>query len=198
MRTANIIKSAKCISLRVCAGVCLGGMLALSAVHLAHAESFSAPSGIAILGGYGSNVDVAGAEVFWDNFYSNAWFKDHGLVTRLVAEVGYWHSRDDKNEHSPVVNVGVTPQVRWLAPQLGAVRPFLEAGIGVRLLSHTQIDERRMAIAAQFGERLGVGFSFGPQDRYETALFLQHVSNGRIKQPNNGFTYFGLNLRMKL
>ncbi|MBI5923615.1 MAG: acyloxyacyl hydrolase [Betaproteobacteria bacterium] len=198
MRTRNIIKSAKSASLRVCASLFLASMVALTTASVARAESFSAPTGIAVLGGYGSNVDVAGAEVYWDNFYSSTWLKDHGLVTRLVAEVGYWHSRDDKNEHSPVVNIGVTPQVRWLAPQQGAIHPFLEAGIGVRLLSHTQIDERRMAIAAQFGERLGAGFSFGPQDRYETALFLQHVSNGRIKQPNNGFTYLGLALRMKL
>jgi len=178
--------------------LCLAGLLALTTVSGARAELISKPTGMAILGGYGSNVDVAGAEVFWDNFYSNPWIKEHGLVTRLVAEVGYWHSRDDKNEHSPLVNVGLTPQVRWLGSPQGAVHPFLEAGIGVRLLSHTQIDERRMAVAAQFGERLGAGFSFGPRDRYETALFLQHVSNGRIKQPNNGFTYFGLNFRMKL
>ena len=198
MRTLNVIKNTSSILLRLGAGLCLVSMLALTTAGLACAQSFSAPTGMTVLGGYGNNSDVVGAEVYWDNFSSATWLKDHGLDTRLVAEIGYWHSRDDNSDHSSVVNIGVTPQVRWLASRQGAIRPFLEAGIGVRLLSRTQIDERRMATAAQFGERLGAGFSFGPQDRYETAVFLQHVSNGRIKQPNNGFTYLGLALRMKL
>jgi lipid A 3-O-deacylase len=71
--------------------------------------------------------------------------------------------------------------------------PYLEASVGLHLLSHTQINEtRQFSTAFQFGEFLGAGVAFGDNYRYDIALRIQHVSNGGIKNPNDGLTYGAL------
>ena len=47
-------------------------------------------------------------------------------------------------------------------------------------------------------EQIGAGFTFGPRDRYEAGIYVQHVSNADIKEPNYGLTYAGAILRMQL
>ena len=42
---------------------------------------------------------------------------------------------------------------------------YIEAGIGVHLLSRTTIDERQMSTAFQFGELVGAGINFGDKRR---------------------------------
>jgi hypothetical protein len=79
------------------------------------------------------------------------------------------------------------------------VQPFVELGVGVHLLSHTRINnDRNLATAFQFGENAGTGIAFGEHRRFEFGVYVQHESNARIKQPNNGLTYFGAVLRMAL
>jgi hypothetical protein len=89
--------------------------------------------------------------------------------------------------------------LRWAGPSVATAQLFVEAGIGVRLLSATRInEERRFGSAFQFGEIGGLGISFGEHRRYELGAYVQHVSNGSIKQPNSGLTYFGVVLRTAL
>ena len=153
---------------------------------------------MSITAGYGTNIEVRAAELYWDSFYANDWLKDHGFDTRLTSELEYWHSRRDGVGNSSLVAASVTPMLRWLTPRTSLGRAYVDMGIGLRLLSHTQIDDRRLGLAAEFGERIGTGLIFGPGDRYEAGIYVQHVSNGRIKAPNNGFTYYGLLLSMRL
>lgn len=197
MRTINIGNMIAGTTARVCTSICLAGMLAL-AMAPARSEGLPGPTAIAVIGGNGNQVDVFGVEAHWDSFYSSPWLRDHGLDTRLAAQLAYWHSREDNTSHSSLVDVSLTPLLRWSAQRSGAVRPYVEGGIGVRLLSNTNIGQRQLSTAFQFGERIGTGIAFGPQDRYETGIFVQHVSNGSIRKPNSGLTYFGLSLRMKM
>ena len=44
----------------------------------------------------------------------------------------------------------------------------------------------------------GVGTAFGPRNAYEVRLFVQHVSNARIKLPNWGLTYPGITVSYAL
>lgn len=183
---------------KLSASIWLASMFALTTASGAHAEGLPGPNGIALIGGSGNAVDVVGVETHWDSFYTSSWLRDHGLDTRLAAQFSYWHSRDDNTAHSSLLDASLTPLLRWSGNRDGAVHTYVEGGIGLRLLSHTLIGQRQMSTAAQFGERIGAGFMFGPQDRYETGLFVQHVSNGSIKKPNSGLTYFGLMLRMHM
>jgi hypothetical protein len=89
--------------------------------------------------------------------------------------------------------------LRWAGPGVSGAQLFIEAGVGVRLLSATRINEDRgLGSAFQFGETGGLGISFGEHHRYEVGAYVQHVSNGSIKQPNNGLTYYGVVLRAAL
>jgi len=173
-------------------------VLALTTATAAWSADWPKPTTLSINGGYGNDVDAYGMEAHWDSFCSCAWLKSHGLDTRLSAELAYWNARPEGSLYPSLVTFGLTPMVRWTAGLGGVGRLYVDGGIGLRLLSHTQIDKRQLGLAAQFGERIGTGLVFGAQDRYEAGIFVQHVSNGSMKAPNNGITYFGLNFGVKL
>lgn len=171
-------------------------MLALSAA--VRAASLM-PDGVALTFGQGDNVFVSGAAAYWNSLCECAELKDKGFDTRLVAQLSYWHAQQHPTANGPVWDSSITPVLRWLAPFATTVQPFLELGVGAHLLSHTRInDERVFSTAFQFGENGGAGIAFGEHHRFELGVYIQHVSNGSIKEPNNGLTYFGGVLRMAL
>ncbi len=72
----------------------------------------------------------------------------------------------------------------------GQVRPFIEAGAGVRLLTHPTIsDNFSMSTAFQFADVVGVGAQFGERQQYQVGYRFQHVSNAGIKEPNPGVNF---------
>jgi hypothetical protein len=180
------------------AGAALAGTLALATAVDGRCAGLLDPTGISITGGYGSHVAVYGVAAHWDSLCPSAWLKDHGLDTRLNAELAYWHSRRDRGGHAGLVDASLTPLLRWSGKRDGSSRAFVEGGVGIQVLSHTRIDDRQLGLAVQFGEQLGAGFAFGPRDRYEAGVYVRHVSNAGIKEPNYGLTYFGAILRMQL
>lgn len=90
---------------------------------------------------------------------------------------------------------GVTPLVRF-GKTSGVIQPYIEAGVGVRLLTGTQLnDSYDISTAFQFADMAGVGFKFGERGQYEIGYRFQHISNASIKRPNPGINfqlvYFG-------
>ena len=65
----------------------------------------------------------------------------------------------------------------------------VEGGIGIHLLFHTRIDERGLSTAFQIGEFVGTGLNFGDHGEYGVGVRIPHISNGCIKQPNDGATF---------
>jgi len=166
---------------------------------VAEAEVSFAPSGAEITVGDGNNVTIYGAALHWDSLCVCAALKEYGFDTRLVAQLAYWHGREEPAERSSLWDVSLIPFLRWVGPQVSAVRPFAEIGVGAHLLSATRINtERNFGSAFQFGEVGGVGIAFGERQRYELGAYIQHISNAGIKEPNNGITYFGAVLRTAL
>ena len=102
-------------------------------------------------------------------------------------------------EHGHVWDFSVTPIFRWTFEKPVVPRLFVEGGLGFHLLSATRINNDRIfSTAFQFGEMVGVGTAFGPRNAFEVRVFVQHVSNGRIKLPNWGLTYPGITLSYAL
>ncbi len=70
---------------------------------------------------------------------------------------------------------------------------FAEAGIG---LSYTDVLYRSNAKAFStrfnFGDHVGLGYTFGAQREHEVTLRFEHYSNGSIKKPNPGENYVQL------
>jgi hypothetical protein len=118
---------------------------------------------------------------------------ESGLGIRLDGQVSYWLGKGQPTDNAHVWDFSVTPVFRWTFEKPAAPRLFVEGGLGFHLLSATRINNDRIfSTAFQFGEMVGVGTSFGPRNEYEVRLFVQHVSNGRIKLPNWGLTYPGI------
>src|SRR5437867_10032704 len=170
---------------------------ALFSAPFAYGVGSWAPDGAAVTSGYGNSVAIYGVGAYWDSLCVCAPLKQYGFDTRLVAQLAYWHGREQPTQRSSLWDVSLTPILRWIAPQTGPIRVFVEAGIGAHLLSATRINnERQFGSSFQFGEQGGGGFAFGPHGRYEFGVYIQHLSNGHIKQPNDGLTYIAGVLRV--
>jgi len=170
------------------------GVLGLSLVlaPALSAASSLAPSGIDLTGGYGDNVAIYGVGVHWDSICTCTALKNIGIDLRLAAQAAYWRGHEHPASNSSLWDFGLTPVFHWSGADMGPVRLFADAGIGVHLLTDTRINtERVFSTAFQFGEIGVVGLAFGERHRYELGALVQHVSNGSIKEPNNGLTYFG-------
>jgi lipid A 3-O-deacylase len=107
--------------------------------------------------------------------------------------VGYWRAEQLGEGKRDIIDVGVTPVFRLSYDKLDRVLPYLEAGIGVHLLSHTVNSEKiKLSTAFQFGDQIGAGLRFGPHYQYDLSYRFQHLSNASIKTPNDGANYHQL------
>jgi hypothetical protein len=175
-------------------------MLLLAALsRAALASDWLVPDGVAFTAGYGKSVDVLGLAVNWNFAHDERSLLAGVFEPRLVAGVSYWRGTQQPNANRSLWDFGLTPVLRWSAPATASPRFFAEAGVGVHMLTATRINNNRIfSTAFQFGEQAGVGLAFGPEYRYELGAYVQHVSNARIKEPNDGLTYVGLLLRIAM
>lgn len=127
--------------------------------------------------------------VNWDSGF--AWGNPDGWLVNLQWEVALaeWNTRRGVNSHN-VTEFGFSPIVR-LEKRGGALVPFLEGSVGVRVLSHAGTsDDHRMGSAFQFADMVGVGVAFGAKRQAEAGFRFQHISNAGIKQPNPGTNFY--------
>jgi lipid A 3-O-deacylase len=165
----------------------------------AAAADLFAPDEVAFNVGYGSHVNVFGVATSWKYSPMIRALDRPNLDTRLVAQLAYWNGRERPTPNSSVWDVGLMPMLRWTSSGEAATRPFVEGGIGINLLSSTRINNDRVfSTAFQFGEQAGLGATFGPEKKYSLEVYIQHVSNGNIKKPNDGLTNGGLLFRVSL
>jgi hypothetical protein len=94
-------------------------------------------------------------------------------------------------------DVNVTPVWRSETAFGGAAKGYLEAGLGVYLLSHSiNNDNNRLPSALEFGSHFGVGLQLDP--RLSVGLAVQHISNAGLKQPNGGINFYMLTASYRL
>jgi hypothetical protein len=167
-----------------------------AALGLASAAAQADRFGVQIAGGV-ANHDIKKFDLgaVWDPGIN--WWEIGGFHFTLLGEghVSYWHTTEDNAVHPSIWEVGITPVVRFVK-SAGYFRPFIEAGIGVRLLSHARITEDlTVSTAFQFADMVGVGMVFGEKQNYEAGFRFQHVSNAGIKDPNPGINFSQLYLQ---
>ena len=147
--------------------------------------------------GYGDHTRIYGLQAAWAPREQNELLAPHDLGLRLTAQVARWVAAANDAQYHSLVDGSVIAELRywfWNAP----VRPFIEGGFGLHLLSHVHIANQNMTTAFNFGSQAAVGMTFGDRGRYELAALIHHTSNGSIKQPNDGLTYGGIRLRVAL
>lgn len=144
--------------------------------------------------GNGDGVDMARVGVQWD--WKKRWFQgtDWHLGGYWDIAAGYWRRGDARpGEREELFDIGLTPVLR-IQPN-GLAGPYAEAGIGMHLLSHSSIGDKRMSTAFQFGDHLGIGYRFGAKGSYDLGYRFQHLSNGSIKRPNPGINFHQIRLQ---
>ena len=140
------------------------------------------------------SVDMARIAAQWD--WKKRWFQGANwhLGGYWDVGVGYWHDGSvAAGQHEDIYDLGLTPVFRIQPNDLAG--PYVEAGIGVHLLSHSSIGGRNMSTAFQFGDHVGLGYRFGPKAGYDLGYRFQHLSNAGIKHPNPGINFHQIRLR---
>ncbi|HZP88426.1 MAG TPA: acyloxyacyl hydrolase [Burkholderiales bacterium] len=108
----------------------------------------------------------------------------------MQGRAEYWRAHEHRQSPTQLYDFSLTPILRVApAKPSGFVTPYVEAGIGVHLLTETRVADRRFGSAFQFGELIGVGLRFGSRQQVDVGMRAQHVSNGGIAQPNEGLTF---------
>jgi hypothetical protein len=174
------------------------GRLCLCAAALSAASAGARADQFGVqIGGGVANHDIKKADLgfVWDPNWT--WWEIGGFHFTVVGEahVSYWHTSEDNAVHPNIFEVGLTPVFRFIRSS-GTFRPFIEAGVGVRLLSHSRITEDfSVGSAFQFADLVGVGAIFGAHQNYQVGFRFQHMSNGGINEPNPGINFSQLYLQ---
>lgn len=158
----------------------------------AHADRF----GVQVAAGVADrDIKKADLGLTWDPGLT--WWEMGGFHFTLIGEghVSYWHSKEDNAVNPDIWEFGLTPVVRFVKSS-GYFRPFVEAGVGVRLLTHARITQDfTVSTAFQFADMIGVGMIFGQKQSYQAGFRFQHLSNSGIKEPNPGINFSQLYLQ---
>jgi len=147
-----------------------------------------AEDGVFIEYGRANMVEMSrvGALWKWDRIWLND--GDWQVTGFWEAALGRWlgHRPDDNNQ--TITEIGMTPVLRFAPKNFSGMAPYLEGGfVGLHLISPTFIyTDRKFGSAFQFGNHIGFGISFGEPRRFDLGYRFQHMSNGDIKQPNQG------------
>lgn len=153
---------------------------------------------LAIGKSHSSNVDVklyrGGLQWDWGKRWLNTGNWHLGGYWDL--SLGYWDNRSPFKTNESLIDIGITPVFRFQKNSHSGFSPYVEAGIGVHLLSKTSVGlERKFGSSFQFRDHLGIGLRFGDKGRYDLGYRYQHLSNGSLKAPNQGINFHQLRMQ---
>lgn len=165
------------------------GALAAAGALFFLAAAAHAVDGIALEAGHGDDSTALLRLSFTDSWRKRA------PATREWRLAGYWEFSAGvwENKDESIADIGFTPVFR-----IERNAAYLEAAIGVHLVSTHISAHRTFSTAFQFGDHLGAGFRFGPHDRYDFGVRVQHISNGGVSSPNPGINFFLVRLQREL
>jgi hypothetical protein len=169
----------------LCAGVLLAALSSAPALAL---------DGFAVEAGRGEGIDMGRLSLQKD--WNVQWLKmsDWHLGGFWELSVGQWHNGSvAPGQNEDITEIALTPVFR-IQPN-GLTGPYVEAAVGFHGLSHTQIGDKRLSTAFQFGDHLGFGYRFGARSAFDLGYRYQHLSNGSIKRPNPGINFHQVRLQ---
>lgn len=117
-------------------------------------------------------------------------FFEGRLQLAIEGYASLWQADPLPGARERFTQVGVVPMLRWRFD--GGRSPwFVEAGVGASyLLDDYRTRTKRFGSRWNFSDHVGVGLSFGAQQRHTLGLYVKHVSNGGLESPNPGETFY--------
>jgi len=98
--------------------------------------------------------------------------------------INYWKGKTNHNKTN--YGVALSPVFGYYF-DLGEIKPYVEAGIGVSLFKHTFIDNRNISSHFLFEDRIGAGVRV---KNFDFSFRYMHYSNAGIVKPNSGIDIF--------
>ena len=169
----------------------LFGLAAVAAVALGQSFTVQA-AGLEFAVGHTSESTMTyrlGLKSDWDK----SW-----LQTDVGRLTGYWDGaytywEGDKSSASNSLSFSPVLVYEFAGER---VKPYVEAGIGVALFSHTEVEGNKLGTAFQFEDRLGFGVRFA--GGHEVGIRATHYSNAGISSTNDGVESYALHYTMAL
>ena len=149
-----------------------------------------AVDGMSVEYGNGDAADMARVGAFWD--WNKQWLTDGDwlLTGSWEASLGSWRGKSAVGNNQTITDMGITPVFRLQQKNQGGVAPYAEAAIGFHLITPAFIyADRKFGSSFQFGDHVGAGVRFGDHQRFDLGYRFQHLSNGSIKEPNQGINF---------
>jgi len=143
--------------------------------------------------GYGVTSYAVGARVAPERVLRQ--WRSSRLEQDWNVRLARWGAHRANSRARSLWDVAAYPTLRWIAVDRRAPVPFLEGGLGAHLMSRTRIGDRNISTAFQFGEHIAVGMRFGPDGAHALAFRAEHVSNAGIRKPNDGVSFYGIELQ---
>ena len=156
-------------------------------LFLLFSGSVWAVDGISVEAGNGKATNTGRAGAIWN--FDHPWFTEGSwqVAGFWEAMAGTWRGHSSYGDNQTVTDLGLTPVFRFEQKVPSSVAPYLEGAIGFHLISPAFINaQRRFGSSFQFGDHIGAGVRLGDHQQYDLGYRFQHLSNGGIKQPNQG------------
>lgn len=147
-----------------------------------------AADGVSVELGNGDHTDIGRIGLLWD--WQKNWLgdgRDWHITAFWEVAIAQWRGRSSIGDNQRVTDLGVTPVLRLEQKQPAGVSPYAEVAVGIHLVSPAFVSaDRKLGSSFQFGDSLGLGLRFGDKRQFDVGYRYQHLSNGGIKQPNQG------------
>ena len=168
----------------------------LLAVYFLISGEALAVDGVAVEAGSGEGTTMVRIAVQWD--WDKRWLKGETwhLGGYWDLGLGRWWRDALPGQNDEITEIGLTPVFRFQQNDLKGA--YVEGAVGFHLLSETRIGDKSFSTSFQFGDQIGIGYRFGVKGAWDVAYHFQHLSNGGIKNPNNGINFNQIRLQYHL
>lgn len=100
---------------------------------------------------------------------------------------GHWKTTSTPT-HQNMNTYAAAPVVRWTFMKNAIATPFLQASVGLSVMSSSYFGNRRLGSTLLFQDMGGIGLAYGTSRKLYTTIQVLHYSNGSISSHNSGMT----------
>lgn len=120
------------------------------------------------------------------------WYQPSRLAwehAKIYFDVSFGHWWVTNYSTNSEINIySFAPTLRYYLMHSPNISPFFDLSIGASYLTKTRIADRNLGIHFSFQDQIGVGASFGKQEKLSVSLSTMHYSNCSMSSTNAGIT----------